>query len=68
MFVLLNGAVGYWDELAIALLALAVLWVAVKLAGRNPARDEDEDEQDPATLEAEERHDEPPAESSKKSS
>jgi hypothetical protein len=66
MFVLLNGAVGYWDELAIALLALAVLWVAVKLAGRNPARDDDDEDAPP--LEAEERHDEPPAQSSKKPS
>jgi hypothetical protein len=44
MLALLNGAVGYWDELAIALVALAVLWIAVRLAGRNPAHDEDDEE------------------------
>ena len=36
---LLNGAAGGWDELAIALVALGVLWIAVKLAGRKPAGD-----------------------------
>jgi hypothetical protein len=43
MVVLLHGAAGGWDELAIAVAALAVLWVAVKLAGRKGANDEDED-------------------------
>jgi hypothetical protein len=41
--VLLHGAAGGWDELAIAVVALAVLWVAVKLAGRKPATDHDDD-------------------------
>jgi hypothetical protein len=40
--VLLNGAAGGWDELAIALVALGVLWLAVKLAGRKPAQDTDD--------------------------
>jgi hypothetical protein len=44
MVVLLHGVAGGWDELAIAVAALAVLWVAVKLAGRKSADDEDEDE------------------------
>jgi hypothetical protein len=39
---LLNGAAGAWDELAIALIAFGVLWVAVKLVGRRPTgQDED---------------------------
>ena len=44
MFVLLHGAAGGWDELAIAVAAFAVLWVAVKLAGRKPAREDDDDD------------------------
>jgi hypothetical protein len=47
MVLLLNGAAGGWDELAILLVALGVLWVAVKLAGRKSAdsgSDEDIDE------------------------
>jgi hypothetical protein len=44
MFVLLHGAAGGWDELAIAVAAFAVLWVAVKLAGRKPASDDGDDE------------------------
>jgi hypothetical protein len=47
MVVILHGAAGGWDELAIAVAALAVLWVAVKLAGRKPAS-ADDDEQDDA--------------------
>ena len=43
-----HGAAGGWDELIIAAVAFAVLWLAVKLAGRKPA--EADDEQD-ATLE-----------------
>lgn len=38
--VLLHGATGGWDELLIAVAAFAVLWLAVKLAGRKPASDE----------------------------
>jgi hypothetical protein len=44
MLGMLHGVAGGWDELAIAVAALAVLWVAVKLAGRKSANDEDEDE------------------------
>ena len=44
MVVLLHGAAGGWDELAIAVAALAVLWVAVKLAGRKSANDDEDDE------------------------
>jgi hypothetical protein len=68
MVVLLHGAAGGWDELAIAVAALVVLWVAVKLAGRKPASD-DEDEVEPAaedvaaSLESEEQTS--PAQSSK---
>ena len=43
MLGMLHGVAGGWDELAIAVAALAVLWVAVKLAGRKSAGDEDED-------------------------
>jgi hypothetical protein len=42
---LLHGALGGWDEFAIAIAAFAVLWVAVKLAGRKPADDADEDDE-----------------------
>jgi hypothetical protein len=42
MFVVLHGAAGGWDELAIAVAAFAVLWVAFKLAGRKAAEDDDE--------------------------
>jgi len=49
MTLLLNGAAGGWDELAIALIALGVIWVAVKLAGRKPPA---EDEDTPPTEEA----------------
>jgi hypothetical protein len=44
MVVLLHGVAGGWDELAIAVVALVVLWVAVKLAGRKPATEAEEDE------------------------
>jgi hypothetical protein len=49
MVVLLHGAAGGWDELAIAVAAFVVLWVAVKLAGRKPASDDDDEEIEPAT-------------------
>jgi hypothetical protein len=49
MVVLLHGAVGGWDEAAIAVAAFVVLWVAVKLAGRKPARDDDDAEMDSET-------------------
>ena len=42
MILVLNGAAGGWDELAIAVVALGVLWLAVKLAGRKrPGQDDD---------------------------
>jgi hypothetical protein len=44
MVVVLHGVAGGWDELAIAVAAFVVLWIAVKLAGRKPAG-EDEDEE-----------------------
>ena len=49
---LLHGAAGGWDELAIAAVALAVLWVAVKLAGRKPATDDEEHKDEVSTGEA----------------
>ena len=49
MVVLLHGAAGGWDEVAIAVAAFAVLWVAIKLAGRKPANDEDDPEADAAS-------------------
>ncbi len=44
MVVLLHGAVGGWDEVAIAVAAFVVLWIAVKVAGRKPANDEEDDD------------------------
>jgi flagellar biosynthesis/type III secretory pathway M-ring protein FliF/YscJ len=44
MVVLLHGAVGGFDELAIAVVAFVVLWIAVKLAGRKSANDEDDED------------------------
>ena len=66
MVVLLNGAVGYWDELAIALVALAVLWIAVRLAGRNPAKDDEDDDDGQSETEADHTPDDPSQKSSKK--
>jgi hypothetical protein len=37
---LLHGEAGGWDELIIAVVALGILWGAVKLAGRKPVEDE----------------------------
>ena len=51
MLLFLHGAAGGWDELIIAAVAFGVLWFAVKLAGRKPASDEDEE--DTATEHAE---------------
>lgn len=47
MILLLHGETGGWDELLIALVAFGVLWLAVKLAGRKPANEE-QDEDAPA--------------------
>ncbi len=44
MVVLLHGAVGGWDEVAIAVAAFVVLWIAVKVAGRKPANDDEDEE------------------------
>jgi hypothetical protein len=44
MVVLLHGVAGGWDELAIAVAAFLVLWIAVKLAGRKPAGEDDDGE------------------------
>ena len=58
MVLLFHGAAGGWDELAIAVAALAVLWIAVKLAGRKSAGDADEDaELEPEAEPQEERKD-----------
>lgn len=56
MLVLLHGAAGGLDEIAIGVVAFGVLWIAVKLAGRKPA-DEDDDEDAPAP--DDEEHEEP---------
>jgi len=50
------GEAGGWDELLIALVAFGVLWIAVKLAGRKPAA-EDENEDEAAVDEGGEHHD-----------
>ncbi len=55
MVILFHGVAGGWDELAIAVAALAVLWIAVKLAGRKSAGDADDED---AELEAEPEQDE----------
>jgi hypothetical protein len=44
MLILVHGAFGGLDELVIAIVAIGVLWLAVKLAGRKPAGDEDDEE------------------------
>ena len=46
MVVLLHGAVGGWDEVAVAVAAFVVLWVAIKLAGRKAADDDEKDPED----------------------
>jgi len=54
MVVVLHGVAGGWDEAAIAVAAFVVLWIAVKVAGRKPANDdEDADEELPTASEAE---------------
>jgi hypothetical protein len=61
MVLLLNGATGGWDELAIALIALGVLWVAVKLAGRKSSGPGDETDSDELADEEEKDSATPPA-------
>ena len=51
MLLFFHGETGGWDELAIAVAALAVLWVAVKLAGRKSG-DDDEDDEDEQPVDA----------------
>jgi hypothetical protein len=43
MTLLLHGVAGGWDELLIALVAVGVLWIAVKLAGRRSAAEDEDD-------------------------
>jgi hypothetical protein len=43
MVLAMHGVAGGWDELIIAGVALLVLWVAVKLAGRKTVGDADEE-------------------------
>jgi hypothetical protein len=50
MVLLIHGAAGGWDEIAIAAVALLVLWAAVKLAGRKPATLADDDDEQAAEL------------------
>jgi hypothetical protein len=56
MTLLLNGAAGGWDELAIALVAVGVLWLAVKLAGRKQAEPDDDAALDEVAVEEEHKH------------
>ena len=42
---MLHGEAGGWDELLIAAVAFGVLWIAVKLAGRKPAAQDDDADQ-----------------------
>ena len=58
MVLLMHGDYGGVDEIAIAVAAFVVLWVAVKLAGRKPSEN-DEDEQ---TAESEPQPTDAPAE------
>jgi len=57
MLVFFHGEAGGWDELAIAVAALAVLWIAVKLAGRKSAGDSDDDAEPDTEPEQEQRKD-----------
>lgn len=41
-FVLLHGAAGFFDELVIVVIAVGVLFVAIRLAGRTPAEDDED--------------------------
>jgi hypothetical protein len=50
MTLAIHGVAGGWDELAIAVVAFGVMWVAVKLAGRKAHDDDDDDEKDDDTL------------------
>jgi len=52
MLIVLHGVAGGFDELIIAVVAVGVLWLAVKLAGRKSA-DDDEEEDEHEAAEAE---------------
>jgi hypothetical protein len=60
MLGLLHGEAGAWDELAIAVAALAVLWIAVKLAGRKSTGDDEADEDAEAESQPASDHEEQP--------
>jgi hypothetical protein len=53
---ILHGVAGGLDELVIAVVAIGVLWLAVKLAGRKPT-EESEEAEEGRELPAEERAD-----------
>ena len=57
---LLHGEAGGWDELLIAAIALGMLWIAVKLAGRKPADTADGEPLD-ASVDVDETPAPPPA-------
>ena len=61
MLLLLHGDAGSWDEIAIAVAAFVVLWVAVKLGGRKPSDDEAEDDLEATEAEVETEPIEEPA-------
>jgi hypothetical protein len=61
MVFLLHGAAGGLDELIIAVVAVGVLWLAVKLAGRKPADDEQEAEPESAVASEDQAEARPPA-------
>lgn len=44
MVAALHGVAGGWDEVAIAVAAFVLLWIAVKVAGRKSANDDKDDE------------------------
>jgi hypothetical protein len=50
MILAIHGVAGGWDELAIAVVAFGVMWVAVKLAGRQAHDDDEDDAKDDDTL------------------
>jgi hypothetical protein len=62
MVIFLHGVAGGFDELIIAVVAVGVLWFAVKLAGRKSAADDEDEETASAEEEAEKTEAErPPA-------
>jgi hypothetical protein len=63
MMLVLHGVAGGWDEFVIVVLAFAVLWIAVKLAGRKPAGEDADVTEDELAVDVEstEEHKRPPA-------